>query len=67
MKSLLKYLVWSQFRKELEYYIQGVADIDSEAFAVRMGEVPLCPQPEMAVWRLFLHINVNLQNTTFQK
>lgn len=33
-------------------------DIVSAAFAVREGKVPLGPQPEMDVWRLFLHNNI---------
>lgn len=58
MNSLIKYLWWIQFRLEfeLDYYMHDTCYIDSEAFAVREEEGPLCPQPEMAVWRVFLHI-----------
>lgn len=70
MSTLIKYLWWSQFHEEFAFEMHDNVDnvdIVSAAFAVREGKVPLGPQPEMDVWRLLLHINVNLQNTTLLK
>lgn len=64
MSTLIKYLWCSQFHKQFTFEMHDNVDIVSAAFAVREGKVPLGPQPEMDVWRLFLH-NIIIKFTKY--